>query len=266
MEIITLYIKSTYDQVASGLHIDTSDDSNPNKYGLTIWSYVNAGGEVGYRFRTQNFNGGTHTPLTLNNYGNVSFGNNLTTYSLTSSTSIQSIGTFYFASSVWNMCNASNPRLYFAPNSTTYIRGAGSSMASRNITFRNGSDSDVGWYEWNSVLYGYGFVYLSDRRIKRDIEEVNDDDALNKILLVQPTTYYYRDETRNKGNGKEYGFIAQQIKEVIPDAVNITESIIATIYTTCLVYNKREIHHSIPQDVAIDTEVQILDKQDGNGK
>ena len=89
---------------------------------------------------------------------------------------------------------------------------------------------------------------------------------MNKILLVQPTTYYYRDETRNRGNGKVYGFIAQQIKEVIPDAVHTTKEIIANIYKTCLIYNKREIHHSIPQDVEIDTEVQILDKQDGNGK
>ena len=97
--------------------------------------------------------------------------------------------------------------------------------------------------------------------IKRDIEEINDDDALNKILLVQPTTYYYRDEARNRGNGKVYGFIAQQIKEVIPAAVHTTKEIIANIYKTCLIYNKREIYHNIPQDVVIDTEVRILDKE-----
>ena len=84
------------------------------------------------------------------------------------------------------------------------------------------------------------------------------------LLLIQPTTYYYRDEARNKGNGKVYGFIAQQIKEVIPDAVHTTKEIIANIYKTCLVYNKREIYHSIPQDVAIDTEVQIF-KAEGVG-
>jgi hypothetical protein len=46
----------------------------------------------------------------------------------------------------------------------------------------------------------------------------------------------------------------------------MTKDIIANIYKTCLVYNKREIYHSIPQDVEIDTEVNILDKQDGKGK
>ena len=60
-----------------------------------------------------------------------------------------------------------------------------------------------------------------------------------------------------------YGFIAQQIKEVIPDAVHTTKEIIANIYKTCLIYNKREIYHSIPQDVAINTEVHILDKEGG---
>jgi hypothetical protein len=84
-----------------------------------------------------------------------------------------------------------------------------------------------------------------------------------KILLVQPTTYNYIDEVRNKGNGKVYGFIAQQIKEVIPDAVMINKEIIPNIYKICLVYNKREIYHSIPQDIAIDTEVHILNKEGG---
>jgi hypothetical protein len=45
-------IKLSYDDVATGLHLDVSDDSNPNKYGLTIWVFIIGGGQVGYRFRT----------------------------------------------------------------------------------------------------------------------------------------------------------------------------------------------------------------------
>ncbi len=33
------------------LHLDVSDDSNPNKYGLTILVFVIGGGQVGYRFK-----------------------------------------------------------------------------------------------------------------------------------------------------------------------------------------------------------------------
>jgi hypothetical protein len=182
--------------------------------------------------------------------------------SLYVSTTIQSSGAFYFASSLWHKCNASNDRLYFAPNGTTYIKSGGSG---NQIYFRNSSDIDIGYFQ-QSILYCYGPINLSDSRIKRDIEEINDETALNMLLLVQPTTYYYKDAARNRGNGKVYGFIAQQIKEVIPDAVHTTQDIIANIYKTCLVYNKREIYHSIPQDVVIDTEVMIYDKEGGQGK
>jgi hypothetical protein len=176
---------------------------------------------------------------------------------------IQAMNAYYFPNDIWNNSNEGKQRLYFAVNGTTYIKSGGSA---NQIYFRNSSDIDIGYFQ-QSILYCYGPINLSDRRIKRDIEEINDETALNMILQVQPTTYYYRDETRNKGNGKVYGFIAQQIKEVIPDAVHTTKEIIANIYKTCLVYNKREIYYSIPQDVAIDTEVHILDKEGGeNGK
>ena len=99
----------------------------------------------------------------------------------------------------------------------------------------------------------------SDSRIKKDIEDINDDTALNKLLLIQPTTYNYIDVERNKGFGKVYGFIAQQIREVIPEAVPIIETVtpIPNIYKSCLINNNIEVYHSIPLDTPIDTEVKI---------
>ena len=97
----------------------------------------------------------------------------------------------------------------------------------------------------------------SDSRIKKDIEDINDETALNKLLLIQPTTYNYIDVERNKGFGKVYGFIAQQIREVIPEAVPIIEYIIPNIYKSCLINNKREVYHSIPLDTPIDTDIKI---------
>jgi len=97
----------------------------------------------------------------------------------------------------------------------------------------------------------------SDSRIKKDIEDINDDTALTKLLLIRPTTYNYIDEECNKGFGKVYGFIAQQIKEIIPEAVPIIQYIIPNIYKSCLINNKREVYHSIPSNIPIDTEVKI---------
>jgi hypothetical protein len=177
------------------------------------------------------------------------------------SSTIQSSGAYYFPNDMWHYTNDGRERYYYSGNGANYYRSGTNGGGGRQHTWRNGNDGDSVWID-NGVLYAY-LSALSDRRIKRDIVEINDETALNMLLQVQPTTYYYRDEARNKGNGKVYGFIAQQIKEVIPDAVNITKDIIANIYKTCLIYNKREIYHIIPQDVAIDTEVHILDKEGG---
>ena len=211
-------------------------------------------------------------PLEINlNNNNAKFGGdvNATSFNSTGSiyatTTIQASGAYYFANNTWHNTNEGNARFHFSSSSTTYIRGA-TTGGSRNITFRNGGDTDIGYFDANNNFWAYSHLTISDRRIKRDIVDINDETALNMLLLVQPTTYYYRDEARNKGGGKVYGFIAQQIKEVIPDAVYNTFEIIANIYKTCLVYNKREIYHIIPQDVAIDTEISIFDKEGGQGK
>jgi hypothetical protein len=156
----------------------------------------------------------------------------------------------------WHKCTNGNDRMYFEGGGTTYIKAGPSA---NQIFFRNSTDTNIGYFQ-NNLFYGY-LINLSDRRIKWDIQEINDETTLNMILQIQPTTYYYRDETRNEGNGKVYGFITQQIKEVIPDAVSTTQEIIVNIYKTCLIYNKSEIYHNIPQDVTIDTEVQILDRE-----
>jgi len=64
-----------------------------------------------------------------------------------------------------------------------------------------------------------GFTTVSDERIKKDIVDIDDKDNLNKILLVQCKKYEYIDES--KGTGFITGFIAQQIKEIIPEAIHI---------------------------------------------
>jgi hypothetical protein len=65
------------------------------------------------------------------------------------------------------------------------------------------------------------YLSISDSRIKKDIEDIDDKIGLDKILLIQPKTYKYIDET--KGTEKVIGFIAQQIKEIIPEAVDFAK-------------------------------------------
>jgi len=63
----------------------------------------------------------------------------------------------------------------------------------------------------------------SDRRIKKNIEDIDDGDAL-KILRQIPVRYYNYKDIVTKGTQKVAGFIAQEVKEVFPMAVSINPS------------------------------------------
>ena len=101
-----------------------------------------------------------------------------------------------------------------------------------------GSGSLASWYygygasgnyintSWNICTKHNGAIWStnyiinsSDRDIKKDIEELQDDECLKKILLLKPCKYRYIDETKNITPNKTYGYIAQQVAEVLPEAV-----------------------------------------------
>jgi hypothetical protein len=81
------------------------------------------------------------------------------------------------------------------------------------------------------------FLISSDIRIKEDIQDINDDYALQKILAVELKKYKYVDKIK-KGDSNVYGFIAQQVKYIIPEAVNIEKSYIPNIMMEAEYNNK----------------------------
>ena len=90
--------------------------------------------------------------------------------------------------------------------------------------------------KFNSGIWATGnIITSSDERIKININDISDDSALQMILKIQPKTYNYIDWV-SRGKNNIYGFIAQQIKTVIPDAVKIEKEFIPNIFLTA-VYN-----------------------------
>ena len=71
----------------------------------------------------------------------------------------------------------------------------------------------------------YGFIWGSDKRIKNDIVEVNDSRALDMINKIESKEYHYTDPLRRK-EMKTIGFIAQEVKEVFPNAVSLQQEYI----------------------------------------
>ena len=69
----------------------------------------------------------------------------------------------------------------------------------------------------------------SDERIKKNIVDVNDDDALQKLRLLKPKSYNYINEYQ-RGSETVFGFIAQEVSEVFPESVNIINEHIPNIY------------------------------------
>jgi hypothetical protein len=72
----------------------------------------------------------------------------------------------------------------------------------------------------------------SSAKIKKDIQDLDDNECLNKLLALRPVKYRYIDITKNFDPIKSvYGFIAEEVKEVLPEAVNDKEKeLIPNIY------------------------------------
>jgi hypothetical protein len=73
--------------------------------------------------------------------------------------------------------------------------------------------------------YAQQTVYLnrsgySDRRIKEDIKDIDDVSALTILRKIKPKTYKYKLQPHK---GTVYGFIAQDVREVLPYATNLTK-------------------------------------------
>jgi hypothetical protein len=78
-------------------------------------------------------------------------------------------------------------------------------------------------------IVGSEFNATSDRRIKSNIELIDDNESLNKLRLIEPKKYQYVDKVQ-KGNVEVFGFIAQEVREKFPEAVTITTDFIPDIY------------------------------------
>ena len=102
---------------------------------------------------------------------------------------------------------------------------SGSVGAWGNFSIRASSSIGTSGY---FVAHG-GTWQASDSRIKTNINDVTDASALEKLRLLEPKTYTYID-TNEQGDTTVYGFIAQEVSNVFPEAVKISENVIPNIY------------------------------------
>ena len=108
-----------------------------------------------------------------------------------------------------------------------YFNLGSTALLNNNLTLTNIAAKFTG-----SIWSTDTFATSSDYRIKSNIIDVDNYKSLEKILLIKAKTYNYKDII-DKGSNINYGFVAQEIKYIIPEAVSLNKSIIPNIYSIC---------------------------------
>jgi hypothetical protein len=90
--------------------------------------------------------------------------------------------------------------------------------------------SDKNWAGvFDGNVYTFGAYQTSDKNLKKNIEDVPE--ALSIINKLKPRKYEFRNDGKlaamNLPKGKHYGFLAQDIEEILPNLVNELEAVIS---------------------------------------
>ena len=169
-------------------------------------------------------------------------------------------GSVQVANNIWHRSITDGvQRVYYGTNTTTYYRG----FSFYAHTWRNAGDGTIAQLYSNGGMWiAGGLGQYSDSRIKKNIADIDDDEALNKLLAIQPKTYNYINE-KLLGTQKVYGFIAQQVKEVIPHAVKLMKEYEPNIYKDCNCEGDK-IYVDIPNNIVLETEIKLIDNDDNH--
>jgi hypothetical protein len=81
----------------------------------------------------------------------------------------------------------------------------------------------------NNNMAATSFFALSDTRIKKDLQTSDNAADLQTLLQLQVTDYAHID-TVEKGSQRRKGFVAQQVKEVYPEAISYAPNFLPNVY------------------------------------
>jgi Chaperone of endosialidase len=115
----------------------------------------------------------------------------------------------------------------------------------------------------NGQAKANNFVISSDRRLKQDIKPINE--AMQLVNKLQGTTYSYRQAEfpdRNFSGGNQYGFIAQDVEKVMPEAAfENSDGYYVMNYTMLIPVLTEAIKEKDTQLAALEAEVAELRSQ-----
>ncbi|HNW91132.1 MAG TPA: tail fiber domain-containing protein [Bacteroidales bacterium] len=119
--------------------------------------------------------------------------------------------------SYWHFCFADTPDSSYVRKVT--LDGGGNIFRpySNNVMSLGSST-----YKWTAVYAVNGTIQTSDLRYKTNINDIQY--GLNEVLKLRPVSYNWKNEKLNIGTGKNLGFIAQEMENIVPDVVVHTQT------------------------------------------
>jgi hypothetical protein len=121
------------------------------------------------------------------------------------------------------------------PNASLHVSGSGSNTITGtgrywDLNANTGTASGSTWAIsiitensiWNKGQHNW---LTSDQRIKTNIVNLNADKMMNIFRNLRPISFDYIDPMKN-GNKKHFGFIAQEIKEILPEGISLNTDVI----------------------------------------
>ena len=137
----------------------------------------------------------------------------------------------------------------------------------------NGNHSNVGIYADDDIMTG-GYILAingtfgaSDRRIKKDIVDIEDGVALQTLRQLQPKQYKYKDTYRNTSD-PVWGFIAQEVRETLPYSTQLRNECIPNITEVVTVSetNVLTFTNFDTSNLEIGTKIRVHDKNNAEHK
>jgi len=185
----------------------------------------------------------------------------------------QTFGTFNGTTYSTKMTILGTGNVGIGTTSPSYPLHVATAVASGTIAgkyFNYGSGLTLSTQSYNTSIYAAGgvatsdvFVAFSDARAKIH-EEPPVEPYLNFVDKIQVRQYSWVDKIE-KDSRKKIGFFAQEIEEVLPDAVGTTTGIVPTIYRQADAFTETTVtvkNHGITTE----KKLEVVDPENGKTK
>ena len=195
-------------------------------------------------------------------YGHISYSNGLITFYNEINNGTTTNG-FYFSGASYigiGLNPVKGLPLKVAAGTTSLTGTYYSLTTSTNILSSTKTWTNISAYFDSHILINGDVVITSDNRIKNNINDINSKKSLNLISKINPKSFKYIDFVE-KGDKNNYGFIAQDINEIIPDAVGYKKENIPNIFKLFEVKDDIiETTEDLTSKLSINDNIKIINK------